>query len=69
MGRETRAYFSYLLRLWKADENDETVWRCSLQEVHTGKVRGFATLSDLDCYLQSRTRLAEDTDEEVMPND
>jgi hypothetical protein len=51
---EQADYVSYLLRLWR--ENDEEKgWRASLESVHTGECKGFASLDDLFVFLQRQT--------------
>ena len=52
--REQRDYLSYLLRLWRVNE-EKTVWRASLESSHTGGRRGFASLDDLFDFLRSQT--------------
>lgn len=53
-GKQT-AYRSYLLRLWLAKEQDQTVWRASLENPHTGERLGFATLERLFAFLEDQT--------------
>ena len=48
-------YLSYLLRLWQAGTGPEMVWRASLQDPHTGELRGFRSLEDLVEFLRRRT--------------
>ncbi len=45
-------YCAYLLRLWLVERNDKRVWRVSLENVHTGERRGFASLGALTRFLQ-----------------
>ncbi len=64
------AYYSYLLRIWQDDEQGNT-WRVSLQNVQTGKLRGFANLNNLIQFLinefeaSSRSRSNPESGEEV----
>ncbi|MBE2198855.1 MAG: hypothetical protein IAE79_09610 [Anaerolinea sp.] len=51
MKRRERPYHSYLLRLWREDDNSES-WRASLQDVPTGGHRGFGSLAELTAFLQ-----------------
>jgi hypothetical protein len=51
-----RKYLSYLLRLWKVEENGESVWRASLEETHSGKKYGFANPESLFMFLSEQTR-------------
>ena len=52
-------YVSYLLRLWRDVEGEESmgeknraVWRASVVSTLSGKRRGFATLEDLFDFLR-----------------
>jgi len=47
-------YLSYLLRLWWSDE-DEVVWRASLESPMNGERQGFASLKDLFAFLEAQT--------------
>jgi hypothetical protein len=46
-------YRSYLLRLWRADA--ASPWRATLEDVHSGRRRGFATLAQLAAFLEGET--------------
>ncbi len=48
-----RAYISFLLRLWKDD--DETPWRARLEEPHSGEHHTFAALVHLVRFLEEQT--------------
>lgn len=50
MLREKR-YHAYMLRLWQAKENDQLVWRASLENPHTGSKRGFPNPDALFAFL------------------
>jgi len=54
---EHSAYQSYLLRLWRVNEEGEEGWRASLESAQTGERRGFATLDALFGYVRSLTRV------------
>ncbi len=56
-------YLSYLLRLWQTSDNNNQVWRASLESPGTGERRGFASLRDLFDFLESQTSRAETHDE------
>jgi hypothetical protein len=45
-------YHSFLLRLWQ--EEADTPWRASLQNVQTGAVMRFASLDALVAFLQEQ---------------
>ena len=57
---EQRGYLSYLLRLWRVEVNERTVWRASLECPHTGEQSGFADVEALCRYLRVETE-QEDT--------
>jgi hypothetical protein len=48
-------YPSYLLRLWPVHVHEGTIWRASLVNVQTGEVLGFATLEQLQAFLEAQT--------------
>jgi hypothetical protein len=54
MGKGQPDYISYLLRIWQSNGN-ETVWRASLQDPHTGKRLGFASIDELYIFLRRQT--------------
>ena len=49
-------YLAYMLRLWQVRDNDELLWRASLEDARTGERRGFASLETLFAFLRERTR-------------
>ena len=49
------AYQSYLLRLWPASDESQTVWRASLDSSRTGERTGFASLGELFDFLLQQT--------------
>ncbi len=49
---QARLYFSYLLRMWQAEEEGRLVWRASLENPRTGKILFFASLLDLFRFLE-----------------
>ena len=81
MAKEDPRYFSYLLRVWQADGDDESVWRASLERPGGTKPRGFASLEEMCAYLRRQiaacpgsarpTTLAKDreTDDERGTNE
>jgi len=48
-----KKYRSYLLRLWCAETPDHG-WRASLEDAHTGKRIGFASLEQLFAFLMEQ---------------
>ena len=53
-------YQSYLLRLWSARVDGETVWRASLESALTPQRQGFASLDDLFDFLQQQTGVSSE---------
>jgi len=51
----TRAYKSYLLRLWRESGVGPGHWRASLQDSESNERMGFATLEQLFRYLRQQT--------------
>jgi hypothetical protein len=43
---------AYMLRLWHVSDGGQGGWRASLENVHTGERRGFASLADLLSFLE-----------------
>ena len=67
MSKEQPDYLSYLLRLWR--ENDDgnahrdekaVLWRASLENSLTGKRQGFDSLDKLFTFLRQETGLEFD---------
>ena len=58
-------YLAYLLRLWQVRDNNEMVWRASLEDPHSGERRGFASLEMLVAFLQEQTRSATQNQEQA----
>lgn len=52
---EQPEYLAYLLRLWRANTEQDPVWRASLDSPHTGERRGFTDLAALFAFLQDKT--------------
>lgn len=48
-----REYMAYLLRLWREKRNGS--WRAMLENPNNGERAGFATLSELVTFLESKT--------------
>ena len=56
-------YQSYLLRLWSAGVDGETVWRATLESALTPQRQGFASLDDLFELLRQQTEVASGRNE------
>jgi hypothetical protein len=59
MTKERPVYLSYLLRLWRVDDTDESgeemaAWRASLQSAHSSERQTFASLDDVVGYLREQ---------------
>jgi hypothetical protein len=55
MNERWHGYVSYLLRLWQAEDNGESVWRASLECSRTGQQWVFANLDDLLAFVKTQT--------------
>ena len=55
MDRNPRHHRSYLLRLWRADQPEVSNWQASLEEPHTRRRIGFASLEELFAFLVSQS--------------
>jgi hypothetical protein len=60
MSNKQPGYLSYLLRLWPARVENETIWRASLQSALSGQRQGFAGLDDLFDFLRQQTGVSTD---------
>lgn len=61
MAQDQPDYVSYLLRLWRASDGEDTVWRASLESPHTGERKGFASLDELFDFLRQQTAVSSDS--------
>jgi hypothetical protein len=52
-------YFSCLLRLWQTEDNQDIIWRASLEFPVSGERLGFGSLAELYAYLQEETAIDE----------
>jgi hypothetical protein len=50
-GRQPASSPSFILRLWRADEQEAGNWHASLEEPSTGERFGFASLEQLFAFL------------------
>jgi hypothetical protein len=48
-------YLSYLLRMWVVKNQEGKLWRCSVEDVHTGERKGFDSLESLCDFLCQET--------------
>ena len=67
MAKEQSDYLSYLLRLWRVNEEgnshggaEQVVWRASLENLHTRQRQGFASLDELFDFLREQIRMASE---------
>jgi hypothetical protein len=67
MAKEQSDYLSYLLRLWRVNEEgnlhrgaEQAVWRASLENLHTRQRQGFASLDELCDFLREQIRMASE---------
>jgi hypothetical protein len=55
MAGEGPDYLSYLLRLWRASDEEGAVWRASLERPDMHQRHGFASLEALFTFLRTAT--------------
>lgn len=55
-------YTSYLLRVWRVQERDQTACRALLEAIATGQRWGFDNMSDLLAFLEAQTVEDEESD-------
>ena len=69
MARTPRRYRSYLVRLWRSENDDPPVWHASTEETMTGERRNFAGIKQLFCFLEQQTNepQADDTTTQSPP--
>lgn len=67
MSADSQTYQSYLLRLWRVDEDGHQVWRASLEDPRTGERRGFASLELLMEFLLFQIK-ARNEEERILPS-
>ena len=56
MTTQEPSYLAYLLRVWQVESDGKLTWRASLESVHTGERRGFASLEILFEFLKGQTQ-------------
>ncbi len=54
MIEKQREYLAYMLRIWLVRDNQQILWRASVENAQTGERRGFASLDELLEFLQSQ---------------
>lgn len=67
MTGEQLSYISYMLRLWRVNEADGSVWRASLEDPHTGRRIGFDNVEGLFTFLRQQLDSA-DSDQSPIPD-
>ncbi|MFN2277455.1 MAG: hypothetical protein ACK2UR_07560 [Candidatus Promineifilaceae bacterium] len=53
METEKTTYRSFLLRLWRVEQNGDWIWRCSLEETGTGWHQKFVDLEAMFDHLNA----------------
>jgi hypothetical protein len=51
MNNQPERYTAYLLRIWQVNRDGEWDFRISLENIHTGERRGFASVEALIAFL------------------
>jgi hypothetical protein len=54
MSEEETDHRAYVLRVWRAGDGDQDVWRASLANPYTEEREAFASLDQLVAYLRAR---------------
>ena len=54
MAQDTTSSIAYLIRLWRAQSGQGTVWRAFLTDVDSGTPQGFRRLGELFAHLQAQ---------------
>ena len=63
MSQEKGNYLSYQLRLKRANEQGESVWRVSLQNARTHESKNFAGLDDLFVFLWQQIGVSKEAED------
>ena len=67
MSDKQPSYFSYLLRVWRVNEANGSVWRASLEDPHTARRIGFDNVEGLFTFLRQQLDSA-DSDHSPIPD-
>ena len=51
-----RRYRSYLIRLWRSENDESPIWHASTEDTMTGERKNFAGIKQLFCFLEQQTR-------------
>ena len=51
-----RRYRSYLIRLWRSENDDTSIWHASTEDTMTGERKNFAGIEQLFRFLEQQTR-------------
>jgi hypothetical protein len=62
--RKQSDYHSYLLRMWRA-QSEEEVWQASLESAHAPGRQGFADLESLFSFLRRQTSRRRDACQDI----
>lgn len=52
----SRRYRSFLIRLWRSESDDTSIWHASTEDTMTGERRNFAAINQLFSFLEQQTR-------------
>jgi hypothetical protein len=58
----SRRYRSYLVRLWRSENDDNSTWHASTEDTLTGERKNFADIKQLFCFLEQQTYHAQPGD-------
>lgn len=65
--RQTR-YVSYLLRLWQDNDDQNPMWRASLQNSLTGERMAFASVDQMFAFVHRQLGLARNKRDNGQPD-
>jgi len=60
MNQKTPEVLSYLLRLWRENDQNKRVWRSSLKDVRSGEQIVFTSLEALFAFLRQQVDVMPD---------
>ena len=70
MDERGEPYLSYLLRLWVVKNQEGYVWRCSVEDIQTGKRQSFSNPESLCDFLRKATgRVPDDAQENTWSHE
>lgn len=56
MTNQENRYWAFMVRLYRVDDSEQSDWRSSVENPHTGERFGFGTLEEFFDFLKSFTQ-------------